>query len=144
MSSVRVVSEVERAPGAPCNRCGATGCHWDRLAGSPICPDCQEGLLRGESDPLVLRREERTCAVCQKHGTVRYLTFPLHETEPIEIDLCPAHLRDLMARRLTCRAFRHLRRQLNLLGIAVEQIFLLHEAFYDEHGSALRPLPEVP
>ena len=52
-------------------------------------------------------------------------------------------LRDLMARRLTTRAFRRLRRQMNLLGVAVEQIFLLHESFYDEGGTALRPLTET-
>jgi hypothetical protein len=99
-------------------------------------------LLRGEGAPLLLRRERRGCAICEQLGTVRYLSFPLHEAEPIEIDLCPAHLRDLMARRLTSRAFQRLRRQLNLLGLAVEQIFLLHESFYDENGLALRPMPD--
>lgn len=99
--------------------------------------------MRGESAALILPREGHACAVCKQAGTIRYLTFPLHESEPIELDLCPAHLRDFMARRLSSRAFQRLRRQLNLLGLAVEQIFLLHESFYDEHGAALRPLREV-
>jgi hypothetical protein len=111
---------------------------------SPLCPDCQEVLLRGEGEPLLLRREPQSCAVCAAEGTVRFITFPLHEAEPIEIDLCPRHLRDLMARRLTRRSYRRIRRQLNLLGLAVEQIFLLHESFYDETGTALRPLREMP
>jgi hypothetical protein len=111
--------------------------------GCPLCPDCQEALLRGESEPLLLRRESNPCAICTREGTVRYLTFPLHEAEPIETDLCPAHLRDLMARRLSRRSFQRLRRHLNLIGLAVEQIFLLHESFYDETGTALRPMPEV-
>ena len=143
MNSVRVVSEAALLPESPCSRCAATGCHWDRLVSQPVCPDCQEALLRGEADPLLLRRERLNCSVCEQQGTVRYLTFPLHGVEPIEIDLCPSHLRDLMARRLTLRAFQRLRRQLNLLGLATEQIFLLHESFYDDHGAALRPLREV-
>jgi hypothetical protein len=143
MSSMRVVGNPGLSPHCPCGRCSAIGCHWDRLADHPVCPDCQVELLRGESEPLILRRERRSCAICEQLGTIRYTTFPLHESEPIEIDLCPAHLRDLMARRLTPRAYQRLRRQLNLLGLAVEQIFLLHESFYDESGSALRPMPEL-
>jgi hypothetical protein len=143
MSNVRTVTEPGLSPDGPCSRCPARGCHWDQLVGQPICPDCQAALLRGEADPLMLRREQRACAVCGQAGTVRYLTFPLHEPQPVEIDLCPGHLRGLMARRLSRRAFRQLRRQLNLLGLAVEQVFLLHESFYDENGVALRPLGGV-
>jgi hypothetical protein len=142
MSSMRVVNSSGLSPASPCSRCQSIGCHWDRLEGKPLCPDCQVELIRGEAEALVLRRERRGCAICEQLGTVRYLSFPLHEVEPIEIDLCPAHLRDLMARRLTSRSFQRLRRQLNLLGLAVEQIFLLHEAFYDENGLALRPMAE--
>jgi hypothetical protein len=144
MSSIRLTSDGGLSPQSPCVRCASIGCHWDRLDGRPVCPDCQEALLRGEAEALLIRREGRPCAVCSQVGTVRYLTFPLHESEPIEMDLCPLHLRDLMARRLSRRAFQRLRRQFNLLGLAVEQIFLLHEAFYDENGVALRPMPEVP
>src|SRR5437763_6188452 len=143
MSSIRIISSSALSPRLPCGRCGATGCHWDCLAAQPICPDCQESLLRGESDALLLRREQRSCCVCPQAGTVAYLTYPLHEPQALEIDLCPAHLRDLMARRLSRRAFRRLRRQMNLLGVAVEQVFLLHESFYDESGTALRPLSEM-
>src|SRR5437763_12159983 len=142
MSSMRVVSDSGLSPVSPCSRCQSIGCHWDRLEGQPLCPDCQVDLLRGEGDPLVMRRERRGCAICDQLGTIRYMSFPLHESEPIEIDLCPSHLRDLMSRRLTSRAFQRLRRQLNLLGLAVEQIFLLHESFYDENGFALRPMPD--
>jgi hypothetical protein len=100
-------------------------------------------LLRGEGEPLQLPREGKTCAVCSQAGTVRYLSFPLHESEPVEIDLCPSHLRDFMGRRLTRRAFNKLRRQLRKLGLSVEQIFLLHESFYDDTGAALRPLTDI-
>lgn len=100
-------------------------------------------LLCGEAPALVLRMERRRCAICWQQGTLRYLSFPLHETDPVEIDFCPMHLRDFMARRLGRRAFLRLRRQLNLIGLAAEQIFLLHESFYDESGTALHPLPDV-
>ena len=143
MSEMRMVSDPALNPQGPCARCGATGCHWDRLGAHAVCPDCQEMLLRGEGEPLVLPRERRSCAVCGQAGTVRYLTFPLHESEPVEINLCPSHLRDFMGRRLTCRAFNRLRRQLRMLGLSVEQIFLLHESFYDETGSALRPMTDI-
>ena len=140
MSSIRIIGSMAPSAQRACNRCEATGCHWDCLAGQPICPDCQEGLLRGETASLLLRRQQRFCVVCEQAGTVSYLTYPLHDTQAVEIDLCPLHLRSFMARRLTRRAFRRLRRQLNLLGVAVEQVFLLHESFYDENGTALRPL----
>ena len=142
MSSVRMAREPI-SPSAPCSRCGATDCHWDRLANKAICPDCQELLVRGEAEPLIERREPNRCAVCERQGTIRFLSFPLREPVPVEIDLCPLHIRDLLARRLTTRAFQRLRRQLNLLGFAVEQLFLLHESFYSEEGEALHPVPEL-
>src|SRR5438128_1827378 len=73
MSSLRVVHNAVEGARCPCSRCSATGCHWDRVAGYAVCPDCQEGLLRGESAPLVLPREGRACAVCKLPGTIRYL-----------------------------------------------------------------------
>lgn len=144
MSSIRIVAASGVSTRQPCGRCGAVGCHWDQLAGQALCPDCQESLLLGEADALLLQRERRHCCVCDQPGTVPYVTYPLHDAQALEIDLCPLHLRALMGRRLTCRAFRRLRRQLNLFGVAVEQVFLLHEAFYDESGTALRPLAESP
>lgn len=140
MSSVRVVSAGRHSAAAPCATCGSVGSAWDRLAGRPLCPDCQERLIQGDGEAVVLRPQDRPCAVCNRIGAVHYLTFPRHEQEPIEIDLCSMHLRALIARRLTTRCFQRLRRKLNLLGLAVEQVFLLHESFYDEFGAALRPL----
>src|SRR5262245_60487731 len=120
MSRIRLATDGGLPPQSPCVTCGSTGCHWDRLDGRPVWPDgrrgrpdCTARLLRGEADALRIRREHSSCAVCSQAGTVRYLTLPLHESEPVEIDLCPAHLRDLMSRRLSCRAFQRLRRQLN-------------------------------
>jgi hypothetical protein len=53
--------------------------------------------------------------------------------------LCAEHLRALVGRRLGPHAFEQIRRQLTRLDLNVTDIFLLHEAFYDEHGRALQP-----
>jgi hypothetical protein len=57
----------------------------------------------------------------------------------IELDLCAEHFRDLIGRRLGPYAFQQLRRQLQALDLDAGQLFLLHDAFYDEHGRALKP-----
>jgi hypothetical protein len=36
-----------------------------------------------------------------------------------------------------------LRRQLRVLGLEAAEVFLLHEAFYDEFGHALQPAVEA-
>jgi len=140
MHAVRLVIENSSLPLSPCSRCGAKGCHWDRVADQTLCPDCQEALIRGEGEPLVQPTQPRPCVVCGRRGSVVFRSFPLHEPGPIEFDICPRHLRELLARRLRPRSFQRLRRQLNLAGFAVEQLFLLHESFYTEEGQALRPV----
>jgi hypothetical protein len=97
----------------------------------------------GLADPLVERTQRQPCGACDWVGTVRFLTFPLQGAIPVEIDLCPEHLRALLGRRLSPTAFGHLRRRLQVLGLAVEQIFLLHDAFYDKQGRALQPAVEA-
>jgi hypothetical protein len=143
MDSLRLVARESVSPLEPCCRCGATGCHWDRINGLPYCPDCQEALAQGHADPLTLRTERRACALCSHFGSVRFLTFPLGPHEPVEMDLCAAHFRALLGRRLDRGAFVRLRRQLVVLSLAPASIFLLHEAFYDEHGRALQPALDV-
>jgi hypothetical protein len=88
------------------------------------------------------RTAKKPCAACGKIGTVCYLTYPLQTSTPVEMDLCPEHLRALLGRRLGPYAFHQLRRRLHLLGLGVELIFLLHDAFYDEQGRALQPATE--
>jgi hypothetical protein len=61
----------------------------------------------------------------------------------VEIELCPEHIRALVARRLGPHAFEQLRRQLQVLGLEVAEVFLLHEAFYDPMGRALQPALEI-
>jgi hypothetical protein len=51
-------------------------------------------------------------------------------------------LRSLVGRRLEPTAFRQLSRRLSSLGITSEEIFLLHDAFYDRQGRALQPALE--
>jgi hypothetical protein len=99
-------------------------------------------LAVGEGEPLVERTQNRRCAVCSKVGTVCFQTFPLQAHDPVEIDLCPEHLRALLGRRLGPYAFHQLRRQLTALGLGVEDLFLLHGAFYDGQGRALQPALE--
>jgi len=96
----------------------------------------------GLSAPLAVRTEKNQCAVCSRVGTVRYLTFPLQASTAVEIDLCAEHLRALLGRRLGPYAFHQLRRRLHVLGLGVELIFLLHDAFYDDYGHALQPAAE--
>jgi hypothetical protein len=142
MDGLRWVRGVDLPLEAPCNRCQATGCPWDRIAGKPVCPDCQEQLALGEGEPLIEKAEKHHCAICQQHGTIRYLTFPLHASEPVEIDLCPQHFHALLRRRLDRYAYMQLGRQLQGLGMAASQVFLLHEAFYDTAGRPLQPVPD--
>ncbi len=142
MQGLRLVSATGHSPLAPCSRCQSTGCPWDRIGDNVICPDCQEQLALGEGEALVERLRPNRCAVCAEIGTVRYLTFPLHAREPMEIDLCPRHFHAFLGRRLDRYAYRSLSKALQALGLSVRQIFLLHEAFYDERGHPLQPVPE--
>jgi hypothetical protein len=142
MGGLRVVKTGGAARGA-CSRCRATGCPWDHIAGESFCPDCQESLAQGEGEPLIVRTEKNRCAVCEQQGTIRYLTYPLHAAEPVEMDLCPRHFHALLSRRLDRYAYHQLGRQLQALGLTARQVFLLHEAFYDEQGRPLQPIPEL-
>ncbi len=143
MEGVRRVSGAGFDVHASCSRCQSNGCPWDRIGSKSICPDCQELLALGEGDPLVERLLPRACVVCGKRGTAPYLTYPLHSTDPLSIDLCPGHFRALLSRRLDRSSFRILARQLLVLGINVQQVFLLHEAFYDENGRPLQPVRDL-
>jgi hypothetical protein len=142
MEGLRWVSASGQSPVAACSRCQATGCPWDRIGELAICPDCQEQLALGEGEALVQRLVPRCCTVCGQTGSVRYLTFPLHAHDPLEVDLCPQHFHALLGRRLDRYAYRRLARQLQNLGLTARQVFLLHEAFYDERGHPLQPVPE--
>ena len=117
MDPLRVVAPECVAPLDPCCRCSAEGCHWDRISGRPYCPDCQEALAQGHADPLILRTERRVCALCGTVGAVRFLTFPLGNDVPVEMDLCAGHFRALLGRRLDPATFARLRRQLQALKL---------------------------
>lgn len=142
MDSLRLApADVAFSP-VPCSRCGNDQRHWDRIAGQSLCPGCLEALALGEGAPLAERTEPRRCAVCHHQGTLRFLTFPLESRRPVETDLCGEHLRGLAGRRLGPLAFEQLRRQLHAVGIQANEIFLLHDAFYDLHGRAIKPAGE--
>ncbi len=126
-----------------CWRCHAIGCPWDRVADKPMCPDCQEQLALGEGPPLIERVEKRPCAVCEQMGTLRFLTFPLHGTQALEIDLCGPHIQALLRRRLDRYSYRQLSRRLSKISLTPREVFLLHEAFYDDLGHPLQPVPEA-
>jgi hypothetical protein len=96
-------------------------------------------LAQGTADPLILSVEKRPCSVCGHLGVVCFLTFPLGWSQPIEIDLCVRHFRDLLGRHLDSGAFQHLRKELHRLHLSPHKVFLLHEAFYDSEGQALQP-----
>lgn len=143
MDGLRVVAPGSIPPLDPCCFCGAEGCRWDRVNGLPYCPDCQEALVQGHAAPLTLRTERCRCALCNRLGCLHFLTFPLRAPEPVEMDLCGPHFRALLGRRLDPGGFARLRRLLAMLRLSSQTIFLLHEAFYDEHGHALQPAVEV-
>jgi hypothetical protein len=143
MESIRLSPADSISPKIPCCRCSDQSRFWDRIAGKTYCPNCLEALAQGEGDPLVAKTDRKHCAVCHHLGTVRFVTFPLHSRRPVEMDLCPEHIRALVARRLGPHAFEQLRRQLSALRLEAAEVFLLHEAFYDEMGRALQPAVEA-
>src|SRR5437660_692549 len=126
-----------------CCRCSRAGERWDRIAGRAYCPRCQEALAQGEGEPLRERTAASHCCICDLKGTVCFQTFPLESPAPVEMDLCPEHLRGLLSRRLGSHAFHQLQRQLGLLELTAEDVFLLHEAFYDTLGRPRQPILEV-
>ncbi|MFO0865563.1 MAG: hypothetical protein U0744_13090 [Gemmataceae bacterium] len=142
MESLRLAPAGSVFPKIPCCRCADNVRSWDRIAGKTYCPHCLEELILGEAAPIVERPEKRRCSICRTNGTVRYLTFPLRSRRPVEVDLCSKHLRDLLSRRLGPQAFDRIRKQLSHVHIQTNDIFLLHEAFYDPQGQALQPTPE--
>jgi hypothetical protein len=142
MDSIRLAQAGSVFPRIPCCRCGDSTRSWDRLAGKTYCPNCTEALAMGESEPIIEKTDKRRCTICHHLGTVRFLTFPLNTRRPVEMDVCSEHLRALVGRRLGPHAFEQLRRQLYALGLEVSEIFLLHEAFYDDRGRAIQPALE--
>src|SRR5262249_34467822 len=122
MERLRIPSLEQATNLLPCCRCALGERHWDRIASKPFCPNCQEMLVMGESDPLIERAETRRCLVCGRIGTLRYLTFPQHARTPVEMDICGEHLRCLLARRLGPFAFHQIRRQLRKLRLQPEDI----------------------
>lgn len=143
MDGVRLLPGVAGSTNIACCRCGSTGCPWDRIAGKVLCPDCQESLALGDAPAIFELAVRRPCTICHRPGTLPYLTFPLHANGAVEIDLCSEHLDSLLSRRLDRHAFHQIDQQLRILGLAVRQVFLLHDAFYDEHGRPLQPVPEA-
>ena len=143
MDSLRLVSPHGVSNVVPCHRCSAGERRWDRIAGQAICPNCQELMIIGEAPPLMVPAERTRCAVCNQMGSLRFQTFPLQSDAAVEIDLCAEHLRSMLGRRLGPHAFHQIRRKLFALGISVEDIFLLHGAFYDSQGHALQPANET-
>lgn len=143
MESLRYAPEGCVPSLEPCCRCQQSDRRWDRIAGKAYCPNCQEALAQGQAPPLVERTHRHQCTICHQVGTVAYQTMPLNEANPVEMNLCPEHLRGLIGRRLGPHAYYQLCRQLTMLGLGAGQVFLLHDAFYDENGQALQPALEV-
>jgi len=139
MDSIRMASAGSFALWIPCCRCGQKALGWDRIAGKPYCPACEEAIVQGESDPLIEPTQRRPCTACRTIGSITVQTFPLKSNCPLEMDLCPEHLRGLLGRKLAAHAYTHLRRQLTQFGLDVSDVFLLHEAFYDAKGRARQP-----
>lgn len=143
MSGVRQVCASELPAATGCCRCRQEGDRWDRIAGKAYCPQCEEMLAAGESDPLVEPTQPHKCVICGHRGTVAVQTYPLEAAAPVEMNLCPEHVRALLSRCLGPLGFHELQRQLQPLGLQPADVFLLHEAFYDGQGKALKPVEEA-
>ena len=139
MDSLRIAPSQSRPKVMGCCRCQSARRNWDRIAGKAYCPECQEQLVLGLAAPLTEPTEKKPCAACGRLGSVCFLTFPLQSNSPVEMDLCPEHLRALVGRRLRPEAYRRLCRRLAQLRLSSGEIFLLHDAFYDKNGRALQP-----
>jgi hypothetical protein len=139
MNSMRMANPGSYALWRPCCRCGDMALGWDCIADKSYCPACEEAIVQGEAEPLIETTFRRPCSACYTIGAVTVQIFPLKASQPLELDLCPEHLRRLLGRKLGEAAFAQLRRGLAGLGLDVHDIFLLHEAFYDARGIALQP-----
>ena len=115
----------------------------DRIVDLPFCPDCEESLAQGQGASLVIRAQKLPCAICDRLGSVPFRTAPLHGETVLEMYLCGEHFRALLGRRLGPLAFQVLQRRLDRLHLNVEQIFLLHDGFYDALGRALQPIDDL-
>lgn len=143
MNSLRFAATMGPVSPDSCCRCSQPGERWDRIAAKAYCPQCQEQLAAGELEPLVEPTVPQLCAACGRRGTVCFQTFPLQASQAIEMDLCPAHLRDVLSRRLGQSSYHQLLRQLRTLGLQASEVFLLHDAFYDRRGRALKPVQDA-
>jgi hypothetical protein len=141
MDSIRLLPEDKKAP-KPCSRCDNNGHYWDRIAGRVYCHNCLEDIAAGMTHHIAEPSEPRKCAAktstCS-FGTLRFFTYLLGTQTPIEIDLCGKHLRELISRDMVY-AHHVLRTELAKFQIDIEQIFLLHGAFYDARKGPLLPV----
>lgn len=132
-----------KASAKPCCRCGANNNVWDKVGPHPICYECQEKLAANACEVWRFATRHGRCAVCDEAQVVPFASLPVHAGKALEIELCGQHLRDVLGRRLSKRAFRVLRAVLEDAGISTGEIFLLHGAFYNERGNALQPVEEA-
>src|SRR5262249_61747170 len=109
------------------------------LVSSALC----EASTAGDGVSLLIRTEKPNSSVCDRLGTVPFRSFPLNTSAVLEMHLCADHFRALLGRRLGPMAFQVLQRRLEKLRLRADQIFLLHEVFYDSLGRALQPVDDV-
>lgn len=125
-----------------CSRCRNQERLWDRVGSRTYCPGCQEAILLGEHEPLRERVQRGVCLICSCERIVRFVTYPLHRQQGIEMELCPGHLRELLGRRLKAGAYFQVVRRLRHLGLKANEVFLLHDEFYDHDGLARLPVAD--
>src|SRR5262249_39840881 len=105
MDSIRLASKDSFALWQPCCRCGTNALGWARIAGNPYCPDCQEAIIQGDSEPLIEQTQRLPCTACHALGSITVQTFPRRSSYPLEMQLCPEHLRGLLSRSLAVSTF---------------------------------------
>ena len=128
---------------SPCHFCRNLG-RWDSIGSTLACPDCLETLAASDEDGVcvVEAASHRPCVLCGNRRTVRWQTYPRSEAWDVvlAVDLCGRHVRALAARSLCRHAFLALRQWLGKHGLGSNDVFLLHDAFYDSKGTALQPV----
>ncbi len=161
IAAVRQTTAGPAAPARPPGLLGrAAGCvrrTAEQLLGDPIAsrptpPEVQSAGPASLFVVCILLLIISTGSLIFSYGTGSRMWarmfFRLAEAEDRVVPLAAAgagggHCEALLGRRLDRSAFRRLKLLLQAAGVSANEIFLLHEAFYDRQGRSLQPIREA-
>lgn len=134
---------------ARCARCDDRSYSWDRIGGVCLCHSCllEYATATGRAedpDALILRTQAGSCLACDYPRVVTWMTVPAvpggRKVGTLVARLCPAHLRQVIQRRLSVHAYGRLRAWVRGLGYEPNQVYLLCSLYYTVDGQAVQPL----